>query len=121
MRPKRIEHDLYRGTLDIIVLSLIAEQSDHGYGIIERLKRQSEGSLDISEGAIYPLLHRLESKKLVSAHWGRTVHNRRAKQYQITETGRRVFADRTDQWRSLAIVIEELIGQARVKPSGGVT
>ena len=111
MRDERIDHDLYRGTLDIIVLALIAEQADHGYGLIERLKAQSGGVMEISEGAIYPLLHRLQVRKLIDCEWAITTHNRRAKKYLITDAGRRVLLDRAKQWRTLTRVIEDVIGQ----------
>lgn len=109
MHAHRIDHDLYRGTLDIIVLSLIAERSDHGYGIIERVKARSGGMLEVSEGAIYPLLHRLESKKLIRAEWTMSSNNRRTKQYIITELGEGALRDRSCQWRAFSKVVGTII------------
>lgn len=105
MSEQRIDHDLYRGTLDIIILSLLAEQCDHGYGLIERLRVHSCGQLSISEGAVYPLLHKLESKKLIGSDWVISDNNRRIKRYFITETGRSTMESRTNQWELLVGVI----------------
>lgn len=105
MGEQKIDHDLYRGTLDIIILTLLSERRDHGYGLIERLRSQSNGQLSISEGAVYPLLHKLESKKLIGSEWVMSSNNRRTKQYFITDTGRGVMESRTSQWEQLVSVI----------------
>lgn len=109
MAKRRLDHDLYKGTLDIAVLVLLVESPDHGYGLIERLRRKSEGVLHISEGAIYPLLHRLESKGVVSFSWETTAQNRRAKRYFVTESGLAALRERCDQWRSLAEFMDRIV------------
>lgn len=107
----RVDHDLYRGTLDIVVLSLLCESSDHGYGLIERLKQRSSGALEISEGAVYPLLHRLEVRGCLECVWETTSLNRRAKRYLITDKGRRLLEERWAQWRALADFMTSITGR----------
>lgn len=113
MAKRRLDHDLYRGTLDIAVLVLLLESPDHGYGLLERLRARSEGVLDVSEGAIYPLLHRLESRGVLSVSWETTAQNRRAKRYYVTDQGRSVLQERCDQWRSLAEFMERIVNPLR--------
>ncbi len=113
MPRKSIDHDLYRGTLDIIVLSLLKRRPDHGYGLAERLRGHSAGRMDVSEGAIYPLLHRMEKRGLISSEWSYTVNHRRAKQYTVTEAGASVLSERTAQWRSLAQLVDDLVDSIR--------
>ena len=108
MGEQKIDHDLYRGTLDIIILTLLSERRDHGYGLIERLRAQSNGQLSISEGAVYPLLHKLESKKLIGSEWVLSSNNRRTKQYFITDTGHKTMESRANQWEQLVGVIRGL-------------
>lgn len=119
MHQDKIDHDLYRGTLDIVVLALIAQNPDHGYGIVERLRRRSEGGLEVSEGAIYPLLHRLESRSLITSEWRLTSQNRRAKHYAITEAGRKSLAARSSQWRELTRIVDDLISRIFAPGQGG--
>lgn len=120
MSKRRLDHDLYRGTLDIAVLVLLVESPDHGYGLIERLRQRSAGVLDISEGAIYPLLHRLESKGVVSFTWETTAQNRRAKKYFVTESGLSALRERCDQWKLLSDAMGRIVNPFRPQPGPGI-
>ena len=109
MSTKRLDHDLYRGTLDIVVLGLLSARPDHGYGLIERMREQSGGDLEISEGAVYPLLHRLEKRGFIRSEWTFSEQNRRSKQYTITDQGLVALRDRAEQWRTLNSVIGKML------------
>lgn len=106
-----LDHDLYKGMLDIVVLSLLSSEPHHGYGICVKLREQSESLIDISEGAVYPLLHRLEKKGLIDAEWTRSENNRRIKSYVITTQGQAVLEERSKQWVSLRDVVDGLIAR----------
>lgn len=111
---RALDHDLYKGMLDIVVLSLLSAEPHHGYGICSKLRERSSSLIDISEGAVYPLLHRLEKRELIVAEWTRSSTNRRVKLYVITEKGRKTLEERSSQWVSLRGVIDELL--TRVHP-----
>ena len=80
--------DIYTGTLDVVILKALAGAPMHGYAVGLWLRRNSGEVLDVKEGVLYPALHRLERKRLVKAHWGKTDTGRRAKFYTLTESGR---------------------------------
>ncbi len=119
MRDRRVDHDLYRGALGIAVLALLSDKQDHGYAVACRLAEQSDGALQVSEGAIYPLLHRLEEQGLLSADWVRTEKNRNAKLYTVTPRGRAWLEQRSDQWRTLSDALGKILQQPQLVLSGG--
>lgn len=84
----RISKDLVAASATPIVLGVLAGGEDYGYSILRRIKEASGGSLDWSEGMLYPLLHRLERQGLIEAHWGTSETVRRRKYYAITSAGR---------------------------------
>ena len=83
----RISKDLVAASATPIVLGVLASGEDYGYSILRRIKDASGGSLDWSEGMLYPLLHRLERQGLIEAHWGTSETGRRRKYYAITSAG----------------------------------
>ena len=91
--------DLVRGTLDLFVLKTLTWGPMHGLAILRWIERSSNDRLQIEEGALYPALHRLEQKGLLSGEWGATEHNRRAKYYRMTARGRRHFAEQLSMWQ----------------------
>jgi transcriptional regulator len=93
------ELDLVRGTLDLLILRTLASGPLHGYGIASRIRDRSEGQLLVLEGALYPALHRLESRALVSAEWGVTPTGRRARYYGLTPGGRQRLKTETATWK----------------------
>ncbi|MBC8165544.1 MAG: PadR family transcriptional regulator [Bryobacteraceae bacterium] len=78
-----------QGTLDILILKTLCIGSMHGYDIAESILRQSEELLRVEEGALYPALHRLELRGLLSSEWGVSANNRRAKFYSLTRDGKK--------------------------------
>jgi PadR family transcriptional regulator len=103
--------DLLQGTLDLLVLqTLHAMGPQHGYGIARRIEQVSANSLLINQGTIYASLVRLQHRGWISAEWGVSDNNRRAKFYSLTRTGRRQLQSETDYWRSLTSVVERILG-----------
>ena len=80
--------DLPQGTLDLLILKTLALGPQHGWAISERIQQVSNDALQILQGSLYPSLHRLERQGWISAHWGASENNRRAKYYQLTRSGR---------------------------------
>ena len=84
----RVSKDLVAASATPIVLGVLARGEDYGYSILRRIKDASGGSLDWSEGMVYPLLHRLERQGLITARWGTSESGRRRKYYALTDAGR---------------------------------
>ena len=92
--------DLLQGTLDLLILKALARGAMHGYGVAEWIHQTSEDILKVEEGALYPALHRLELRGLLSSEWGTSDNNRRAKFYSLTASGRKQLAQETEFWRA---------------------
>lgn len=90
--------ELLPGTLDLLVLKAVSLGPLHGYGILLRIEQISGQTLLIEQGALYPALFRLVRQGLLTAKWGRSENNRRAKFYDLTTSGRRRLRDETDGW-----------------------
>ncbi len=91
--------DLFTGTLDVLILKALSTKARHGYGVARWIREQSNDVLHIEEGALYPALHRLERRKLVSAEWGITDTKREAKFYTLTAAGTRFLQTETTRWQ----------------------
>ncbi len=100
--------DLLPGTLDMLILKAVSLAPLHGYGVLLRIQQISNDALEIPQGSLYPALYRLEHQELISAKWGSSENNRKAKFYTLTAAGRRRLADETAGWNRLA----EAIGAA---------
>jgi PadR family transcriptional regulator PadR len=107
--------ELLPGTLDMLILKAVSLQPLHGYGVLERLRQISDNALDIPQGSLYPALYRLEHQDLISAEWGVSDNNRRAKYYTLTTTGRRRLREETLGWNRLASAIATALS---TKPEG---
>lgn len=90
--------DLLRGTLDLFILKTLAWAPMHGLGILRWIEQASESNLQIEEGALYPALHRMELKGWLSAEWGLTEQNRRAKFYHLTPQGKQRLKTQVSMW-----------------------
>ena len=97
--------DLIPGTLDILILKALESGSLHGYGVVEWIHSRSHDVLQVDEGALYPALHRLELRGLVSAEWGASENNRRAKFYRLTAAGRKHLYSERERWTRLAAAV----------------
>src|SRR5690348_10831530 len=102
--------DVLKGTLDLMVLQTLDVMGPlHGYGIARRIEQVSDGVLQLNEGTIYQSLLRLQQERWISAAWGTSDNNRRAKFYSITKAGRKQLASETRSWERIAGVIARLL------------
>jgi PadR family transcriptional regulator len=102
--------DVLQGTLDLMVLqTLAALGSQHGYAIAARLEQVSKGALQLNMGTLYPGLMRLEQRGLVRAEWGVTGNNRKARFYTITPAGRRQLASEKAEWQRMTAIMHTLL------------
>ena len=102
--------EILQGTLDLMVLqTLEAMGPQHGYGIARRIEQVSEDVLQLNQGTIYASLLRLQQRRWISASWGVSDNNRKAKFYAITKAGRRQLAAETENWQRIAGVIGRLL------------
>lgn len=110
--PKRV--DLLQGTLDLIVLQVLATMGpQHAYGIAGRVQQVSENLLSLNQGTLYPALVRLEQNGWISAKWQKTENNRDAKYYSLTRNGKQALEKETERWRQSAGLIERLLCEGR--------
>jgi PadR family transcriptional regulator, regulatory protein PadR len=102
------------GTLDLMVLkTLQGLGAQHGYGIARRIEQMSEGALALNQGTIYPALLRLEQKGWITAEWGASENNRKARFYSITGNGQKQLAEETENWsRTVAMMARVLEGES---------
>lgn len=98
--------DLPQGTLDLLILRVVALQPMHGWAISERLHEVSHATLTVPQGSLYPALHRLERRGWIEAEWGESENNRRAKFYRLTASGRQQLARETAAWKKLTTAVE---------------
>ena len=101
--------DLVQGTLDLLLLKILALEPLHGWAISQRLKQISGEVLHVSEGSLYPALHKLEQEGWVKAEWKVTENNRRAKFYALTRLGRKQLEKEAVKWTRLADAISAVV------------
>ena len=101
--------DLVQGTLDLLLLKILALQPQHGWAISRRLKTISGDVLQVSEGSLYPALHKLEQEGWITAEWKQTENNRRAKFYSLTRLGRKQLEAEAASWTLLSSAISRVI------------
>jgi PadR family transcriptional regulator, regulatory protein PadR len=103
--------DILQGTLDLMVLkALDAMGPMHGYGIARRIEQVSEEALRVNQGTIYLCLIRLVQKRWISAEWGASENNRKAKYYSLTRAGRKQLVAETENWNRVSGTIGRLLG-----------
>src|SRR4051812_11626018 len=101
--------DLVQGTLDLLLLKILALQALNGFAISQRLKQVSGDVLQVSDGSLYPALHKLEQEGWISAEWRPSENNRRAKFYSLTRLGRRQLQKETENWDRLSGAITQVV------------
>ena len=104
--------DLPQGTLDLLILKVIAFGPVHGYAIAQRLEQVSRGVVRVPEGSLYPALHRLENRGLLAADWKETETGREAKFYRLTRKGLKQLETETADWQRLIGAIGLILGMA---------
>jgi PadR family transcriptional regulator len=94
--------DLLQGTLDMLILKIVALGPVHGYGISQRIRQISQEALQVQQGSLYPALHRLEKRGWLEADWGQSEKGRQAKFYRLSSKGQEQLAKEESSWRRLA-------------------
>jgi PadR family transcriptional regulator, regulatory protein PadR len=97
--------ELIQGTLEMLILKALARGPLPGYGVVEWIQQTSQQVLKVEEGALYPALHRLELRGLLSAQWGASENNRRAKFYQLTAEGKKRLNAESQRWAKLSAAV----------------
>jgi transcriptional regulator len=101
--------DLVQGTLDLLILKIVALEPMHGWAVGQRLRQVSGDVLQVSDGSLYPALHKLEHEGWIAAEWRQTENNRRAKFYSLTRAGRRHLEKETANWGRLSSAISQVV------------
>ena len=104
--------DLPQGTLDLLILKVIALGPVHGYAIAQRLEQVSRGVVQVPEGSLYPALHRLENRGFLVADWKETETGREAKFYRLTRKGGKQLESETADWQRLIDAMGLILGMA---------
>ena len=93
---------LLQGTLDVLILKVLALEPMHGLGISRRIAQVTHGTFQVKPGSLFPALHRMEEAGWLTSSWGESEANRRAKFYRLTKVGRRQLRDETEQWARIS-------------------
>ena len=107
---ERNQTNLLQGTLDLLILRTLIFGPQHGQGIAHAIHQTTEDELLVEHGALYPALQRLEERGWISAEWGTSLHNRKARFYSLTAAGRKQLVTETTKWRRLAAAIGRVLG-----------
>lgn len=105
--------ELLQGTLDLLILRTLILGAQHGQGIARAIQQASDEELLVEHGALYPALQRLEERGWISARWGTSSNNRKARFYSLTAAGRRQLVKETDKWKRLAAAIGRILAPAK--------
>jgi transcriptional regulator len=101
--------DLVQGTLDLLILKVVALEPMHGWAIAQRIKQMSRDVLQVGQGSLYPALHKLEQQGWIEAEWGESDNNRRAKYYSLTRAGRKALDQESAHWERLSAAISVIV------------
>jgi len=101
-----------QGTLDLLILRTLIFGPEHGQGIARAIQRESDDVLIVDHGSLYPALQRLEDRKWISAEWGTSDSNRRARYYSLTPAGRKELVREESEWRRIAAAIMRVLDPA---------
>lgn len=102
--------DLPQGTLDLLILKAVSLGPMHGWAISDRIRQVSREMVQVPQGSLYPALHRLERRGWISARWGASDNNRRAKFYQLTRAGRHQLEHEAKAWDKLQAAVSLILG-----------
>jgi PadR family transcriptional regulator, regulatory protein PadR len=104
--------DLLQGTLDLLILKVVALGPVHGYGISQRIRQISDAVLQVQQGSLYPALHRLEKRGWLAADWGESENGRQAKFYRLSALGRKQLATEEETWNRLSKAVVQILQTA---------
>jgi PadR family transcriptional regulator PadR len=102
--------DLLQGTLDMLILKALGLGPLHGLAIAQRIEQMTRGTFQVKPGSLFPAVHRMEEKGWLSASWGESENNRRAKYYELTRAGRRQLETETARWRQISLAVARALG-----------
>jgi PadR family transcriptional regulator, regulatory protein PadR len=102
--------DLLQGTLDLLILKVVALAPVHGYGISQRIRQISKDVLNVQQGSLYPALHRLEKRGWLKAEWGQSENGRDAKFYRLSAMGKKQLVTEEETWSRLAGAVTLILG-----------
>jgi PadR family transcriptional regulator, regulatory protein PadR len=105
--------ELLQGTLDMLILKIVALGPVHGYGISQRIRQISNDVLQVQQGSLYPALHRLERRDWLEASWGESENGRQAKFYKLSVKGRRQLTKEESNWQRLAEAVTLIMQTAK--------
>jgi len=105
--------DLLQGTLDMLILKIVALGPVHGYGISQRIRQISKEVLQVQQGSLYPALHRLEKRDWLESEWGESENGRQAKFYKLSAQGRKQLAAEQSNWNRLSEAVGVILQTAR--------
>ena len=106
--------DLFRGTLDVLILKALMWGPQHGYAITNFIRQHSGDVLLVEEGTLYPALWRLENKKLLASAWGLSENNRKAKFYRLTPAGKKQLTEERATWEAYAEAVSRVLGATQI-------
>jgi len=101
--------DLVQGTLDLLILTILAIEPMHGWAIAQRIRQMSKEVLQVGQSALYPALHKLEQQGWIRAEWKISETNRRARYYSLTRTGRKALEKEAQDWERLSSAISLIV------------
>jgi PadR family transcriptional regulator PadR len=114
MSPEKADKsDLLQGTLDMLILKIVALGPVHGYGISRRIRQISRDVLQVQQGSLYPALHRLEKRGWLLSDWGESEKGREAKFYRLSVKGKKQLSDEEASWRRLSEAVGLVLETAR--------
>jgi transcriptional regulator len=105
-------NELLQGTLDMLILRTLQLDAMHGWAIAQRIQQISRDVLQVQQGSLYPALHRLEHRGLISAEWRPSENNRKAKYYSLTPAGKKQLANELDDWKRVSTAISLVLRKA---------
>ena len=101
--------DVVQGTLDLLVLRIIAAQPMHGWGVMQRLRHLTDDVFQVTPGSLFPALRRLEEGGWASGYWGLSESNRKARYYAITKAGQKQLAREKQNWQSIIVAVQKVL------------
>ena len=110
---------LLQGTLDLLILRILVFGPQHGQGIARAIQANSEEVLLVEHGALYPALQRMESQDWISAEWGVSTNNRKARFYTLTPKGRKHLTNETSRWRKIATAMGRILDLEKLESQQG--
>jgi PadR family transcriptional regulator len=104
-----MDTELIKGTLTLLILSLLSRKPMYGYEIVATVKEETGGAFEWKAGSLYPSLHKLENEGLVSAEWEGEAGTRRRKYYHITDAGRAALGEKNESWRQVSQAVNQIL------------